>query len=204
MILLILTPPDQINCHVPGTHGFQKKSPLSHLCGTQQARVKALKEVEKLCLTLQPNFTCLTDLRNCTPITEENRDLFVRKQNRMWGLGVGKTVRVIPDSDVGIPLEQSLRSIPVQYQTDYVTSFQEAEVILDSYKEEIDRHRSPIENEIFKIIDMDGWEFEKCYSTYDEAVKNLKKIRKTGRHTAIVVDANVSVCNQFNKARRVK
>ena len=165
---------------------------------------KALKEVEKLCLTLQPNFTCLTDLRGCMPITDENKDLFERKQNRMWGLGVGKTVRVIPDSNVGTPLEQSLRSIPVQYQTDYVTSIQEAETILDNYKREIDQNKSTLENEIFKIIDMDGWEFEKCYLTYDEAVKSLKKIRKTGRQTAIVVDANVSVCSKFNNARQNK
>jgi hypothetical protein len=162
---------------------------------------KALKEVEKLCLTLQPNFTCLTDLRNCMPIIEENKDLFEKKQNRMWGLGVGKTVRVIHDSDAGMTLEQFLRSIPVQYQTDYVTSIQEAETILDSYKEEIDRYKNSAESEMFKIIDMDGWEFEKCYLTYDEAVKNLKKIRNTGRQTAIVVDANVSACNKFKKAR---
>jgi hypothetical protein len=165
---------------------------------------KALKEVEKLCLTLQANFTCLTDLRNCTPITEENKDLFEKKQNRMWGLGVGKTVRVIADSELGMTLARSLRSISVQYATDYVTSIQEAENILDSYKAEIDRHITPVESEIFKIIDMDGWEFEKCYSTYDEALKNLKKIRKAGRHTAIVVDANVSVCNQLKKAGQVK
>ena len=165
---------------------------------------KALKEAEKLCLTLQPNFTCLTDLRNFMPITEENKDLFERKQNRMWGLGVGKTVRVIPDSDVGMILVKSLCSITIQYQTDYVTSIQEAETILDSYKEDIDRNKSPVENENFKIIDMDGWEFEKCYLTYGEAVNNLKKIRKTGRQTAIVVDANVSVCNNFKKKRQVK
>ncbi len=177
---------------------------LTYTEPNRQELRKVLKEVEKLCLTLQPNFTCLTDLRNCMPITEENKDLFERKQNRMWGLGVGKTVRVIPDSDVGMTLVQSLRSITVQYQTDYVTSIQEAETILDSYKEEIDRHKSPAENEMFKIIDMDGWEFDKCYLTYNEAVKNLKKIRKTGRQTAIVVDANVSVCNKFRKARQVK
>jgi hypothetical protein len=165
---------------------------------------KVLREVEKMCLTLQPNFTCLTDLRNCMPITEENKDLIEKKQNRMWGLGVGKTVRVIPDSEVGMTLVQSLRSITVQYQTDYVTSIQEAETILDSYKVEIDRHKSPVENEMFKIIDMDGWEFEKCYLTYAEAVKNLKKIRMTGRQTAIVVDANVSVCNKFKKVRQGK
>jgi hypothetical protein len=165
---------------------------------------KALKEVEKLCLTLQPNFTCLTDLRNCMPIAEENKDLFERKQNRMWGMGVGKTVRVIPDSDIGMTLVQSLRSIAIQYQTDYVTSIQAAETILDNYKVEIDRHKSPVENEMFKIIDMDGWEFETFYLSYDEAVRNLKKIRKTGRQTAIVVDANVSVCNKFKKARQVR
>ena len=99
---------------------------------------------------------------------------------------------------------QSLRSITVPYQTHFVTSIQEAETILDSYKEEIDSHKSPVENERFKIIDMDGWEFEKCYLTYDEAVKNLKKVRKTGRQTAIVVDANVSVGNKFKNARQVK
>ena len=87
---------------------------------------------------------------------------------------------------------------------DYVTSIQEAETILDSYKEDIDRNKSPVENENFKIIDMDGWEFEKCYLTYGEAVNNLKKIRKTGRQTAILVDANVSVCNNFKKKRQVK
>ena len=165
---------------------------------------KALKEVEELCLTLQPNFTCLTDLRSCMPIAEENKDLFERKQNRMWGLGVGKTVRVIPDSDLGMTLVQSLRSITVQYQTDYVTSIQEAETILDSYKEDVDTHQSPVENAMFKIIDMDGWEFEECYTTYDEAVKNLKEIRKTDRHTAIVVDANIYVYNKFKKSRSVK
>ena len=36
---------------------------------------KALKEIEKLCLTLQANFTCLTDLRNCMPISEEMKEL---------------------------------------------------------------------------------------------------------------------------------
>jgi hypothetical protein len=165
---------------------------------------KALKEIEKLCLTLQANFTCLTDLRNCMPISEENKDLFEKKQNRMWGLGVGKTVRVIADSDLGMTLAQSLCSIPVLYPTDYVTSLQVAENILDSYREEIDRHKSPVESEIFKIIDMDGWEYETCYLTYDEALKDLKKIRKTGRHTAIVVDANVSVCNKLNKVGQAK
>ena len=165
---------------------------------------KALKEVEKLCLTLQANFTCLTDLRNCMPVTGENKDLFEKKQNRMWGLGVGKAVRVIADSDLGMTLLSSLRSIPVQYPTDYVTSIQQAEDILDSYKEEIDRHKSPVESEIFKIIDMDGWEFEKCYLTYDEALKNLKKIRKTGRLTAIVVDASVSVCHKLKKAGQAR
>jgi HD-GYP domain-containing protein (c-di-GMP phosphodiesterase class II) len=171
---------------------------------SRQELRKALKEVEKLCLTLQPNFTCVTDLRGCVPIIEENKDLFEKKQNRIWGLGVGKTVRVIPESDSSLNLVQSLRSIAVQYQTDYVTSIQEAETILDTYKEEIDRHKSPVENEMFKIIDMDGWEFEKCYLTYDEAFKNLKKIRKTGRQTAIVVGANVSVCNNLKKARQEK
>jgi hypothetical protein len=146
----------------------------------------------------------LTDLRNCLPITEEHKDLFEKKQNRMWGLGIGKTVRVIADSDVGMSLVKILSSIPVQYPTDYVTGIQEAENILDSYKEEIDRHKIRVENEIFKIIDMDGWEFEKCYLTYDEALKNLKKIRKTGRHTAIVVDANVSVCNKLKKVGQIK
>ena len=170
----------------------------------RQDLTRALKEVEKLCLTLQSNFTCLTDLRNCMPISEENKDLFEKKQNRMWGLGVGKAVRVIADSDLGMTFERFLRSIPVQYPTEYVTSIQEAENILDSYKEEIDRHKSPAEREIFKIIDMDGWEFETCYPTYDEALKNLKKIRKTGRRTAIVIDGSVAVCNKLKKVGRVK
>jgi hypothetical protein len=134
-------------------------------------------------------------------INEDSKDLFEKKQNRLWGLGVGKTVRVIPDSDIGTTLVQFFRSMNSQYQIDYVINFQEAETILDSYREEIDRCQGPAANEIFKIIDMDGWEYEKRYLTYDEAIKNLKQVRKSGRQTAIVVDVNVSVHNNFNKAR---
>ncbi len=160
---------------------------------------KALHEIEKLCLTLHPNFTCLTDLRKCKSITEESKDLFEKKQNRMWGLGVGKTVRVIPGTDAGLILLNFLRSITTQCLTDYVTSIQEAETILDRYKEEVDRLKGPSANEKFKIIDMDGWEYEKRYLTYDDAIKSLKYIRKSGRQTAIVVDAAVSFCNRFIK-----
>ncbi|MGD2270634.1 MAG: hypothetical protein PVI06_09570 [Desulfobacterales bacterium] len=160
---------------------------------------KALKEVEKLCLTLQPNFTCLTDMRHCIPITEEARDLFAKKQNRMWGLGVGKTVRVVLDSDAGMSIMQSLRSITAPYQTDYATSIPEAEIILDNYKKEIDCLKSTTDSEMFKIIDMDGWVYEKRFLTYDEAIKNLKQVRQSGRQTAIVVDACVAVGTNINK-----
>lgn len=168
---------------------------------SRQELRKALKEVERLCLPLEPNFTCLTDYRNCMLVNADSKDLFEKKQNRLWGLGVGKTVRIIPDSDIGKTLMQFFRSMNSQYQTDYVTNFQEAEAILDSYSEEISRCQVPAANEIFKIIDMDGWEYEKRYLTYDEAIKNLKQIRKSGRQSAIVVDVNVSVHNNFNKAR---
>ena len=115
----------------------------------------------------------------------------------MWGLGVGKTVRVIPGTDAGLILLNFLRSITTQCLTDYVTSIQEAETILDSYKEEVERRKGPSANEKFKIIDMDGWEYEKRYLTYDDAIKSLKYIRESGRQTAIVVDAAVSLCNRL-------
>lgn len=162
---------------------------------------KALKEVEKLCLTLQPNFTCLTDMRHCIPITEEAKDLFAKKQNTIWGLGVGKTVRVVLDSDAGMSTMHSLRAITTQYQTDYATSIPEAETILDNYKKEIDRLKNTADSEMFKIIDMDGWEYKKRFLTYEEAIKNLKQVRQAGRQTAIVVDAPVTVGANHNKAR---
>lgn len=161
--------------------------------------IKALKEVEQLCLALKPNFTCLTDLRNCKIISESDQDIIEKAQNRVWDLGLGKAVRIISDSNTDKPLVDMLGAISAEYPITYVTSVQTAEEILDSYKREIDSHKGLTEKEKYKIIDRYGWEDERRYLSYKEAIKNLKQIRRSGRKTAIVVDARVFINSNSNK-----
>ena len=155
--------------------------------------IQALKDVEQLCLDLKPNFTCLTDLRNCKIISESVQDIIEKAQNRMWGLGLGKAVRMISDSNTDKPLVDMLHGVSAEYPVAYVTRVQVAEEILDSYKREIDSHKGLTEKEKYKIVDRYGWENENRYLTYKEAIKNLKQIRRSGRETAIIVDACVFI-----------
>ena len=161
--------------------------------------IKALKEVEQLCLALKPNFTCLTDLRNCEIISESDQDIIEKAQNRMWGLGLGKAVRIISDTNTDKSLVDILRAISAEYPIAYVKSVQDAEEILDSYKRGLDSDRGLTEKEKYKIIDRYGWEDENRYLTYEEAIKDLKQIRRSGHETAIIVDARVFIHNNSNK-----
>jgi hypothetical protein len=132
-------------------------------------------------------------------ISEADQDIIIKAQNRMWGLGLGKAVRVISDLNLDKSLVDMLRSLNAEYPIAYVNRVRGAEEILDSYKREIDSQRGLTEKENYKIIDRYGWEDENRYLTYDEAIKDLKQIRRSGRETAIVVDARVFIHHNSNK-----
>ncbi len=153
---------------------------------------EAVKSIEQACCQLKPYFTCLNDIRNCASFLKRNESLIEKTQKAIWEMGVSKVVRVILPSIPGQYQLEMLGIVNLKYQADYATSIQAAERILDRYKTGIENSRTRIKREKYKLIDMNGWEDDVHLATFKEAVRRLKKIRKTdGTKNVIIVNANV-------------
>jgi hypothetical protein len=159
---------------------------------TDDAIDEAIKAIEQTCCQLKPYFTCLNDLRNCASFLNRNEHLIEKTQKALWEMGVSKVVRVILPSTPGQFQLEMLGIVNLKYQADYTTSIQAAERILDRYQSEIDHSRGRTKKEMYKLIDMNGWEDETHFATYQEAVKRLKHIRKfDNTKNVIIVNSNV-------------
>lgn len=158
----------------------------------------AIMEIEQTCLKLKPYFTCLKDLRKCASFLKTNEHLIEKIQRAIWNMGVGKVVYVTLPSKTSQFQHEMPGVVDFKYHADYANSIQEAERILDSYKTEIDINKKRTKKEMYKIVDMNGWEDEKYLGNYKEALQRLRQIRRSGKKTAVIVDANVFISSTRN------
>lgn len=89
--------------------------------------------IEKECKKLQRGFSCVTDIRNYTPIAENDEDLLFQAQIMLWQAGMAKVVRVRCSSyeNGQLQLERASR-LSAGYSAVAVDTIEEAEELLDS------------------------------------------------------------------------
>lgn len=101
--------------------------------GTRDDVKNIVMEIETECRKLQRGFSCLTDIRNYTPVAESDEDLLIQAQIILWQAGMTKVVRVVSrSSERGqMQLEKASR-LSAGYSASAVDSLEEAEELLDS------------------------------------------------------------------------
>lgn len=92
-----------------------------------------VNDIEKECKKLQRGFSCLTDIRNYTPISENDEDLLIQAQIILWQAGMTKVVRVINSAfERGqMQLERASR-LSAGYSAAAADTIEDAEEFLDS------------------------------------------------------------------------
>ncbi len=150
-------------------------------------------KIEVAVLELNRNFTCLLDFRLADSLLIENRDLLERGQKVLMEVGIGKAVPLVTQQQIESPQFQILDVVRSGYEIEYATSTKNAMRILDNYQRELEQlDRQPRRgNSLFKIIDKNGWEDEQQFVNYKSALKRLKKVRKSGRNDAIVINVKI-------------
>ncbi len=113
-----------------------------------------------------------------------------RGQKALMEVGIGKAVLLVTQQQIESPQFQILDVVRSGYEIEYATSTKNAKRILDNYQRELEQlARQPRRgNSLFKIIDKNGWEDEQKFVNYKSALKRLKKVRKSGRYDAIVIN----------------
>lgn len=150
-------------------------------------------KIEVAVLELNANFTCLIDFRLAGSLLIENKDLLERGQKALMEVGIGKAVPLVTQQQIESPQFQILDIVRSGYEIEYATSTKNAMRILDNYQRELEQlERQPRRgNSLFKIIDKSGWEDEQKLVNYKSAIKRLKKVRKSGRNDAIVINVKI-------------
>jgi len=99
-----------------------------------------VNDIEKECKKLQRGFSCLTDIRNYTPIPENDEDLLIQSQIMLWQAGMKKVVRVINGSfERGqMQLERASR-LSAGYSAAAVDSIEDAEELLNLDLNDVER-----------------------------------------------------------------
>ncbi len=150
---------------------------------------KGIEELELVCLNMKPNFTCVLDLREYGLLIENHVDLIKKGQERIWGAGLGKAIRIVPRSMLVFYKSELAKKWAFFYEAEYVTSLQEADEILDRYQEQLDNQNRNNIKEMYKIIDMNNWEDNQLYANFKDASVRLKQLRGSGRQHAIIVNS---------------
>lgn len=156
----------------------------------------SMKAFERACLSMRPNFTCLSDFRNYGLHDEENNALFAQLQKNARDVGLAKAVRVV-SSEERQNYEKVLEKIPAAgYAIEVVTDIKDAEARLDRYDQQISGGKKPLRQKMFKIIGKDGWEDHKRFKNFMAAQNRLLKLRLRGRKNSIIVNAGVQMGRQ--------
>lgn len=150
-------------------------------------------KIEVAVLELNANFTCLIDFRLAGSLLIENKDLLERGQKALMEVGIGKAVPLVTQQQIESPQFQILDIVRSGYEIEYATSTKNAMRILDNYQRELEQLKKQPRrgNSMFRIIDKSGWEDEQKFVDYKSALKQLKKVRKSGRNDAIIINVKI-------------
>ncbi len=150
-------------------------------------------KIEVAALELNANFTCLIDFRLAGSLLIENKDLLEGCQKTLMEMGIGKAVSLVTQQQIESPQCQIFDIVRSGHEIEYATSTKSAKRILDNYKNEIEQLSKQTRrgNSLFKIIDKSGWEDEQKFVNYKRALKRLKKVRKSGRNDAIIINVKI-------------
>ncbi len=162
---------------------------ISRLGTNREDYEKGIEELELICLNMKPNFTCVLDLRDAEIVPGNHLDLIKKGQDRIWGAGLGKAVRIVPYSMLDLYKYELAEKLVFSYKAEYVTSLRAADEILDRYRTQLGNQNRNNKREMYKIIDMNNWEDNKLYNGFKDAYRRLKQLRSLGRQHAIIVNA---------------
>jgi len=146
-------------------------------------------KIEIAALSLKPKFTCVTDFRFAGNLLLGNRDLVEGFQKILMVMGLGKAVRLVTQEQLERSRFEVFDVVGSGYEIEYATDIKTADRILENYKREIAHlFKKPSRGgPKFKIIDNSGWEDAEKFVTFKDALKQLKRVRQSGRNDAIVV-----------------
>jgi len=146
-------------------------------------------KIEIAALSLKPKFTCVVDFRFAGNLLLGNRDLVVKCQKILMVMGLGKAVRLVTQQQIENSQFEVFDVVGSGYEIEYATDVKAADRILDNYKREIALlFKKPSRGgPKFKIVDKSGWEDAEKFVTFKDALKQLKRVRQSGRNDAIVV-----------------
>lgn len=156
---------------------------------------QGVEQMELNCIMLKRNFACITDLRDCTAFASRHTEFIDKIQKIKWDYGLGKTVRVIPNSTFGRIQREFLSNVPARYKLSFVYTLADAKAQIEAYEQKTKRDRRRLKKRqfLFKIVDTNGWEDTTRTTSYEEASKRLRQIRFAGRCAAIIVDADTEI-----------
>ncbi len=108
--------------------------------GSREEIIEVVNAIERECKKLQRGFSCLTDIRNYTPIAESDEDVLFQAQIMLWQAGMASVVRVSRNiAEKGqIQLEKA-SILSAGYSAVAVDSMEDAERLLDSCMPGFDR-----------------------------------------------------------------
>jgi hypothetical protein len=93
---------------------------------------KAVSETKRVCRTLKPGFTCLTDLRHYEPLDQNDEKYIQQAQEILLKAGIRKIVRVGGKRSIlGLFQDDQVSILFSAYAAQTATSLQKAERILD-------------------------------------------------------------------------
>ena len=93
---------------------------------------RAVLETKRVCRTLKPGFTCLTDLRHYEPLDQNDERYIHKAQQVLLKAGIRKIVRVGgKKSIIGLFQDDQVNILFSAYAAQTTTSLQKAEKILD-------------------------------------------------------------------------
>jgi hypothetical protein len=148
-------------------------------------------EIKTAAREMEPDLTCLTDLRKGWPLPPGNGDLLKAAEQCLQKVGVGKVVRVLNPEQFNTPAYKRLNAVATSYRYSYATSVEEGEQILENFRQERLRWARAARRgkTLFKYAAPSGWEQDTTATDFYQALKELKRLRKEGRKSAIIVDA---------------
>lgn len=101
--------------------------------GNREEIKNIVNTIERECRKLQRGFSCVTDIRNYTPIPETDEDLLFQAQIILWQAGMARVVRVKSStSEKGQLQFEKASRLSAGYSAFAVDSIEDAERLLDS------------------------------------------------------------------------
>ena len=154
---------------------------------------QTLNQLEGFCLNLRQQFTCLIDISNCVPMTKAYQRFFRAVENRISELGLGKVVWLLAEGIEGRNQMDKLPLVTSNRDPECAQTITEAEHLLDGFNCRLQSSLGRKLKQMFKIIDMSGWEDEGHIADFRQAQKRLNHLRKMGRRHAIIVPASAII-----------